>query len=199
MKRFGLIAAVAAVALLVPTRAASQTPPPVIEVTISLTDLPPAIVNVSVPEQAAAINLAELAPPTVNVEVIVPNGQPAPEVVVIESPPQVIYQDRTVEVERVVEVERIVEVERLVEVLVEVERIVEVPVEVIFVCNPTDGRERYFAFIENGIVTNVGGGSGPDFENYLKAVAHLGMEVTCLVPMPWIGWTYDGTTFAPPA
>jgi hypothetical protein len=110
IKRFGLIAAVTAVALIVPTRAASQTPPPVIEVTISLTDLPPAIVNVSVPEQAAAINLSELAPPTVNVEVSVPDRRASAEAttVIVEPapipPPQIVYKDRTVEVERIVEV-----------------------------------------------------------------------------------------------
>jgi len=110
MKRFGLIAAVTAVALLVPTRAASQTPPPVIEVVVSLTDLPPAIVNVSVPEHAAAINLSELAPPIVNVEVNVPDRPSATEAttIIVEPAPilpaEIRYQDRTIEVERIVEV-----------------------------------------------------------------------------------------------
>ena len=212
IKRFGLIAAVAAIALLVPTRAASETPAPIIEVYVSLAEMPPAIVNVSVPEQAPIVNLdvPKIPAPTVNVEVIVPEGQAKPDTVIIETPPKIIYQDREVvvevPVETVVEVPVEVIVEREVEVPVEVivERTVEVPVEVIVerevvvVCNPTDGRERSFAFIDDGVITNVGGGSGPDFENYLKAVADRGMEITCLVPMPWIGWTFDGSEFAPP-
>jgi hypothetical protein len=200
IKRFGLIAAVAAIALLVPTRAASETPTPIIEVYVSLAEMPPAIVNVSVPEHAPIVNLdvPRIPAPTVNVEVIVPEGQAKPDTVVIQSPPEIVYQDREVVVE--VPVETVVEVP--VEVIVE--RTVEVPVEVIVerevvvVCNPTDGRERSFAFIDDGVITNVGGGSGPDFENYLKAVADRGMEITCLVPMPWIGWTFDGSEFAPP-
>jgi hypothetical protein len=108
MMRFGLIAAVTAVALLVPTRAASQTPPPVIEVVVSLTDLPPAIVNVSVPEHTPTVNieLPETPAPVINVDVAFPESQPT--TVVVEPAPilpaEVIYQDRTVEVERIVEV-----------------------------------------------------------------------------------------------
>jgi hypothetical protein len=112
MKRFGLIAAVTALALLVPTRAASQTADPVIEVHVSLTDLPPAIVNLSVPEQAPVVNLElpELPAPIVNVDVRVPDGagQAAPSTIIVEPAPvlpaEIIYQDRTVEVERIVEV-----------------------------------------------------------------------------------------------
>ena len=105
--RLGLIAAVAAVALLVPTRAASQTPPPVIEVAVSLTDLPPAVVNVSVPEPAA-VEFAELPAPIVNVDVTLPEGLTQPSTVIVEPAPvlpaEIVYQDRTVEVERIVEV-----------------------------------------------------------------------------------------------
>jgi hypothetical protein len=103
--RFGLITAVAALALLVPTRAASDTPPPVIEVTVSLTDLPPAIVNVSVPEQAApVIQFPDFPAPVVNVDIPAFPDLPAPIVNVEQGQPQVIYQDREVEVERIVEV-----------------------------------------------------------------------------------------------
>jgi len=91
--RFGLVAGVAVIALLIPTRGASDTPPPVIEVTLSLTDLPTPIVNVTVPEQEApAITFPDIPAPIVNVE-----QAPTPE-------PQIIYEDREVEVERIVEV-----------------------------------------------------------------------------------------------
>ena len=106
--RFGVIAAVTAVAVIVPTRAASsETPPPVIEVIISLTDIPPAVVNVSVPEHAPVITFPELPAPVVNVTV---PTQPAtePSTVIVKPAPvlpaQVIYEDRVVEVERIVEV-----------------------------------------------------------------------------------------------
>lgn len=102
MKRFGLIAVVTAIALLVPTRAASNTPPPTIEVSLSLTDLPAPIVNLSVPESQPNVNITvpETPAPVVNLDM------PAPIVNVdVESQePQVIYQDREVEVERIVEV-----------------------------------------------------------------------------------------------
>lgn len=106
--RLGLIAAVAAVALLIPTRAASSTtPPPVIEVVVSLTDLPPAIVNVSVPEPAA-VEFPEIPAPVVNVDLTLPEGLTQPSTVIVEPAPvlpaEIIYQDRTVEVERIVEV-----------------------------------------------------------------------------------------------
>ena len=108
IQRFGLIAAVAALALLVPTRAASSTtPPPVIDVVVSLTDLPPAVVNVSVPEQPIAAP-TEQTPPIINVDVHVPEREVEPTTVIVEPapvlPPEVVYQDRTVEVERIVEV-----------------------------------------------------------------------------------------------
>ena len=108
IQRFGLIAAVTALALLVPTRAASSTtPPPVIEVQVSLTDLPPAIVNVSVPEPAA-IQFPDLPAPVVNVDVAIPKGASETTTVIVEPAPilpaEVIYKDRTVEVERIVEV-----------------------------------------------------------------------------------------------
>ncbi|HEY7822748.1 MAG TPA: hypothetical protein VIG24_07950 [Acidimicrobiia bacterium] len=102
--RVGLIVAVAVIALLIPNRATSETPPPVIEVTLSLTDLPTPVVNVTVPEQPAPdIVFPEQAAPVVNVTV---PEQPAPVVNVdVESQePQVVYQDREVEVERIVEV-----------------------------------------------------------------------------------------------
>ncbi len=105
-KRFGVIVAVAAIALLIPTRGASQTPPPVIEVVVSLTDLAPPTVNVSVPEQVPTVNIQvpEQPAPVVNVEAAT---SPPPTIVVEPSStpaPQVIYQDREVEVERIVEV-----------------------------------------------------------------------------------------------
>jgi hypothetical protein len=103
--RFGLIAAVAALALLIPTRAASDTPPPVIEVSLSLTDLPAPVVNVSVPEQDAPdITFPEIPAPVVNVDIPAFTELPAPIVNVETQEPQVIYQDREVEVERIVEV-----------------------------------------------------------------------------------------------
>ena len=90
--RFGLITAVAALALLVPTRAASDTPPPVIEVTVSLTDLPPATVNVSVPEQAApVIQFPDFPAPIVNVDIPAFPDLPAPIVNVESREPQVVY------------------------------------------------------------------------------------------------------------
>ena len=105
IRRYGLIAAVAAVALVIPTRAASsETPPPVIEVVVSLTDLPPAVVNVSVPEHQPVIEFPELPAPVVNVDIPAFPDIPAPIVNVEQGQPQVIYQDREVEVERIVEV-----------------------------------------------------------------------------------------------
>ena len=104
IQRFGLIAAVAALALLVPTRAGSQTPPPVIEVLVTLTDLPPAVVNVSVPEHQPVIEFPELPAPVVNVDIPAFPELPAPLVNVEQGQPQVVYQDREVEVERIVEV-----------------------------------------------------------------------------------------------
>ena len=106
LKRYGLIAAVALTALIIPVRAAaSATPPPVIEVQVSLTDMPPAVVNVSVPEPAA-IEFPEIPAPVVNVDVAFPESEPT--TVIVEPAPilpaEVIYQDRTVEVERIVEV-----------------------------------------------------------------------------------------------
>jgi hypothetical protein len=191
--RFGLVALIALAVVTFPGRAVSEAPAPVIEVIVHLTDLPPAVVNVTVPEQSAPTFTFPDQSPTINVQVTGPE-LPAP---------QVIYQDRTVEVQvdREVVVERLVEVERVVEVerLVEVERVVEVPVEVIIVCNPVDGRERSFAFIDGGLVTNLAGGSGRDFENYLEAVADQGMEVTCVFPRPAIGWTFVDGVFAPPS
>jgi hypothetical protein len=106
--RVGLIAAVAVIALLIPNRAASETRPPVIEVTVSLTDLPPATVNLTVAETPPNVNvtLPELPAPIVNVTM--PEGAAQPTTVIVEPAPvlpaEVIYQDRTVEVERIVEV-----------------------------------------------------------------------------------------------
>jgi hypothetical protein len=108
--RFGLIAAIALAVLVIPTRAASNTPTPVIEVVVSLTDLAPPTVNVSVPEQAAPIiNIPETPAPIVNVQtpaVNIPKMEPATIIVEPSSTPapQVIYQDRDVEVVKVVEV-----------------------------------------------------------------------------------------------
>jgi hypothetical protein len=104
LKRFGLIAAVTAVALLIPTRGATQTPPPVIEVVVSLTDLPPAVVNVTTDTQPVNITIPEQPAPVINLTV--PKSEPS--TVIVEPAPvlpaQVIYEDRTVEVERIVEV-----------------------------------------------------------------------------------------------
>ena len=105
IRRYGLIAAVAAVALIIPTRAASsETPPPVIEVVVSLTDLPPAVVNVSRPEHQPVIEFAELPAPVVNVDIPAFPDIPAPivNVDIPEATPEVVYKDR--EVERIVEV-----------------------------------------------------------------------------------------------
>ena len=188
--RFGLIAAVAAMVVLIPTRTTAETPPPVIEVLVSLAEMPPAVVNVSVPEHQPVINFPELPAPIVNIDI--PEQQPPTVNVQVDGPKT---QDRIVEVPVEVPVETIVEievpVETIVETVVEVERIV--------VCNPTDGRERNFAFIEDGLVTNIAGGSGSDFAAFLNAVADRGMEVTCVFPQPWIGWTFDGEVFAPPS
>lgn len=107
MKRSIMLATAALAALgvlLVPSRAASDQPLPVIEVVVSLTDLPPAIVNVTTPEQEAPVyNFPEQPAPVVNVEM---PELPAPivNVDVAASEPQVIYEDREVEVERIVEV-----------------------------------------------------------------------------------------------
>jgi hypothetical protein len=105
IKRYGLIAAVAAVALLIPLQAAStETPPPVIEVVVSLTDLPPAVVNVTVPEHQPVIEFSELPAPVVNVDIPAFPDLPAPivNVDVPQGSPEIIYRDR--DVERIVEV-----------------------------------------------------------------------------------------------
>ena len=176
IQRFGLIAAVAALALLVPTRAASSTtPPPVIEVLVTLTDLPPAVVNVSVPDQPApTITIPEQPAPIVNVTV------PEREVTVTPPPPQVITEQ--VEVVREVEVDRIVEV----------------PVEVIVVCNPAVQPQRTAAVLTDGVVTNfMAGNPGQQFTDFIESNADF-VEVTCLPEQPQTGWTWDGNAFAPP-
>ena len=174
IRRFGLIAAVAVIALLVPTRATPQSPPPVIEVTISLTDLPPAIVNVSVPDAPAIVN-PELPAPIVNVTV------PEREVTVTPPPPQVITE--TVEVIREVPVDRIVEVE----------------VEVIVVCNPAIQPDRRAVVLSDGVVTNIMAGSpGQQFTDFVEGNPNY-VEITCLPVQPQVGWTYDGEVFAPPS
>jgi hypothetical protein len=174
MMRFGLIAAVTAVALLVPTRAASQTPPPVIEVVISLTDLPPAVVNVSVPD-APAIVFPEQPAPVVNVTI------PEREVTVTAPPPQVIIE--TVEVVREVPVDRIVEVE----------------VEVIVVCNPAIQPDRRAVILSAGVVTGImAGNPGQQFTDFVEGNPNY-VEITCLPVQPQVGWTYDGEVFAPPS
>jgi len=192
--RFGLITAVAAGLLLIPTMAASDTRPPVIEVYVSLAEMPPAIVNVSVPEQTPIVNLdiPSMPAPVVNVEVIVPEGQAKTETVIIQQEPQTVYVDREVIVE--VEVAADPEPEPEPEPQPEPE-----PEPEPVVCDPTDGRERNFAFIEDGLIVNVAGGSGSDFEDFIEAVASMGAEITCVEPMPWIGWTFDGEVFAPPS
>lgn len=111
--RYALFATVLFAALILPLPAESDTPPPVIEVTLSLTDLPAPIVNVTVPEQAAPtvnVTVPEQPAPIVNVDApIIPPFPdiPAPVVNVEQAAtpePQVVYQDREVEVERIVEV-----------------------------------------------------------------------------------------------
>ena len=112
--RFGLIAAVTAAALVIPTRAASsETPPPVIEVVVSLTDLPPAVVNVSVPEHQPVIEFPELPAPVVNVDIPAFPDIPAPivNVDIPQAKPEVVYKDR--EVERIVEMPACVDPNRL--------------------------------------------------------------------------------------
>ena len=173
IQRFGLIAAVAALALLVPTRAGSQTPPPVIEVLVTLTDLPPAVVNVTVPEHQPVIEFPELPAPVVNVTV------PEREVTVTPPPPQVITEQ--VEVVREVEVDRIVEV----------------PVEVVVVCNPAVQPQRRAAVLTDGIVTNfMAGNPGQQFTDFIEGNPNF-VEVTCLTEQPQLGWTWDGERFAP--
>ena len=111
--RFIAVAAVVLAIVAIPRPAAPQTEPPVIEVTLTLTDLPAPIVNVTVPEQDAPtvnVTVPEQPAPVVNVDapVIPPFPDiPAPVVNVEQAAtpePQVIYQDREVEVERIVEV-----------------------------------------------------------------------------------------------
>ena len=171
--RFGLIAAVTAVALVIPTRAASsETPPPVIEVIVSLTDLPPAVVNVTVPEQQPVIDLPA---PIVNVTV------PEREVTITPPPPQVITEQ--VEVVREVEVDRIVEV----------------PVEVVVVCNPAVQPQRTAAVLTDGVVTNfMAGNPGQQFTDFIESNENF-VEVTCLPERPQVGWSFDGEVFAPPS
>ena len=109
--RYALVATILFAALILPLPAESETPPPVIEVTLSLTDLPAPVVNVTVPEQPApVVNLPafpefpEQAAPVVNVTV---PQQPAPVVNMEQAAtpePRIIYEDREVEVEKIVEV-----------------------------------------------------------------------------------------------
>jgi hypothetical protein len=104
IQRFGLFAAIVAIALFIPNRGTTQTPPPVIEVVVSLTDLPPAVLNVTTDIQPVNITIAEQPAPVINLTV--PKSEPS--TVIVEPAPvlpaQVIYEDRTVEVERIVEV-----------------------------------------------------------------------------------------------
>lgn len=120
--------------------------------------------------------LIEVQPPVVNLPESVPNE---PVTVVVEPAPvlpaEVVYVDR------------------------DVERIVTVEVERIVLCDAFNSTDRAFAFIDNGLVTNVAGGSGAQFQSYLNAVAGQGREITCVEPRPGIGWTFDGDVFAPPS
>jgi len=120
--RYSLFATVLFAALILPLPAASETPPPVIEVTLSLTDLPTPVVNVTVPEQDAPtvnVTVPEQPAPVVNVAapVIPPFPDiPAPVVNVEQAAtpePEVIYQDREVEVEKIVEVRTCLDFEEL--------------------------------------------------------------------------------------
>jgi len=116
--RYALFATVLFAALILPLPAASETPPPVIEVTLSLTDLPAPIVNVTVPEQPSpVVNLPAFPEfpqqPAPVVNVTLPE-QPAPIVNVEQAAPpepQIVYEDR--EVERIVEVPACIDFQEL--------------------------------------------------------------------------------------
>jgi len=111
--RFALIAVFAIAALLLPLPAASQSPPPTIQVELSLTDIPAPVVNVTIPEQGApTVNITVPEQPAPVVNVAAPTIPPFPDIpapiINVEQAavpePEVIYQDREVEVEKIVEV-----------------------------------------------------------------------------------------------
>lgn len=58
-----------------------------------------------------------------------------------------------------------------------------------------------FALIADGFITNRAIASNPPEAEWLAAVQaefdHV-IDVTALDPQPQIGWSYDGSTFAPP-
>jgi hypothetical protein len=99
VKNVGLIAAVAAIALLAPARTQPAT-----EVTVKLSDLPPVVVNLTTETAPVNVTIPEQPAPVINLTV--PKSEPS--TVIVEPAPvlpaQVIYEDRTVEVERIVEV-----------------------------------------------------------------------------------------------
>lgn len=118
--RYTIPAAILLAVIATPRQATTQAEPPVIEVTLSLTDLPAPVVNVTVPEQPApVVNVeapapTEQAPPVVNIEVPEFPAIPAPVVNVESAPapePEIIYQDR--EVERIVEIPSCLDYEQL--------------------------------------------------------------------------------------
>ena len=109
--RYGAVAALVLLVLAIPRPAQPQTEPSVIEVTLSLTDLPAPVANITVPQQDAAtvnVTVPEQPAPVVNVDApAIPAFPdiPAPIVNVEQAAapePEVIYEE--VEVEKVVEV-----------------------------------------------------------------------------------------------
>ena len=109
--RYGAVAALVLLVLAIPRPAQPQTEPPVIEVTLSLTDLPAPVANITVPQQDAPtvnVTVPEQPAPVVNVDApAIPAFPdiPAPIVNVEQAAapePEVIYEE--VEVEKVVEV-----------------------------------------------------------------------------------------------
>ena len=109
--RYGAVAAIVLLVLAIPRPAEPQTEPPVIEVTLSLTDLPAPVANITVPQQDAPtvnVTVPEQPAPVVNVDApAIPAFPdiPAPIVNVEQAAapePEVVYEE--VEVEKVVEV-----------------------------------------------------------------------------------------------
>jgi hypothetical protein len=105
--RIGLAAALALGIVLIPQRAASEpNMQPHIELIVSLADIPPAVVNVTAPDQTPIINMPEIAPPVINVTI--PDTFKEPTTVIVEPAPvlpaEIRYEEKIVEVEKLVEV-----------------------------------------------------------------------------------------------
>jgi hypothetical protein len=98
VKSFGLIVAVAAITLFAPAR----TQPSATEVIVTLSDLPPVVVNLTA--EAAPVNVTVPEQPAPVVNVTVPKSEAS--TVIVEPAPvfpaEVVYRDR--EVERIVKV-----------------------------------------------------------------------------------------------